>query len=134
MKILGFDPGCDKCGIAVMDYPDVLLYHAVVETAGVENTIHQLLNTYEPDQIVLGDQTYSQQWRERLQQQCPAQLPIALVDERNSTLEARDRYWQMYPPQRLMRLVPPGLRVPPRPVDDIVAILLIERYCASCQI
>ncbi|HBB34174.1 MAG TPA: resolvase, partial [Cyanobacteria bacterium UBA9273] len=40
----------------------------------------------------------------------------------------RDRYWQMYPPKGLQRLIPKGMRQPPRPVDDIVAILLIERY------
>jgi hypothetical protein len=37
----------------------------------------------------------------------------------------------MYPPQGLTRLIPQGLRVPPRPIDDIVAILLIERYLAQ---
>lgn len=50
--------------------------------------------------------------------------------KKNSTLEARDRYWTMYPNRGLQRLIPLGLRVPPRPVDDIVAILLIERYFA----
>jgi RNase H-fold protein (predicted Holliday junction resolvase) len=55
-------------------------------------------------------------------------MPIVLVDERYSTLEARDRYWQMYPPKGIERLIPQGLRQPPRPIDDIVAILLIERY------
>jgi hypothetical protein len=34
----------------------------------------------------------------------------------------------MYPPAGLSRLIPQGMRVPPRPVDDIVAIVLIERY------
>ncbi len=54
-----------------------------------------------------------------------------LVDERYSSLEARERYWQMYPPTGLARLIPKGMRVPPRPVDDIVAIILIERYLAQ---
>ena len=50
------------------------------------------------------------------------------IDERYSTLEARDRYWQMYPPRGLAKLLPQGIRTLPRPIDDIVAILLIERY------
>jgi hypothetical protein len=50
------------------------------------------------------------------------------VDERYSSLQARDRYWQLFPPRGLVRLLPIGLREPPRPVDDIVAILLVERY------
>jgi hypothetical protein len=39
----------------------------------------------------------------------------------------------MYPPKGLTRLIPKSLRVPPRPVDDIVAILLIERYLKNGQ-
>jgi hypothetical protein len=34
----------------------------------------------------------------------------------------------MYPPQGLTRLIPQGMLTPPRPIDDIVAIILIERY------
>jgi hypothetical protein len=51
-----------------------------------------------------------------------------LVDERYTSLEARDRYWQMFPPKGITKLLPQGMRTPPRPIDDIVAILLIERY------
>ncbi|MDJ0527388.1 MAG: resolvase, partial [Microcystis sp. M53600_WE12] len=58
-------------------------------------------------------------------------IPITLVDERNSTLEARDRYWQMFPPKGLQKLIPQGMRLPDRPIDDIVAILLIERHLQS---
>ncbi|HEY9806770.1 MAG TPA: hypothetical protein V6D04_09380, partial [Candidatus Obscuribacterales bacterium] len=58
----------------------------------------------------------------------PEPLRVVLVDERYSSLEARDRYWKMYPPKGLYRLIPQGMRTPPRSLDDIVAILLIERY------
>jgi RNase H-fold protein (predicted Holliday junction resolvase) len=79
----------------------------------------------------MGNQTTAKQWFERLRQFLPPQMPLSLVDERNSTAEARERYWQLYPPKGLGRLVPLGLRTPPRPVDDIVAIVLIERHLAA---
>ncbi|MEM9980093.1 MAG: resolvase, partial [Cyanobacteria bacterium P01_D01_bin.2] len=44
------------------------------------------------------------------------------------SLEARDRYWEMFPPKGLNRILPQSMRSIPRPIDDIVAILLIERY------
>lgn len=131
-RILGFDPGRDKCGIAVLELPDQVLYHQVVATAQVKTTIAKLLQTHQPQRVVLGNQTLSKQWRDRLREQCPKMIPITLVDEHNSTLEARDRYWQMHPPRGFQRLIPQGMRLPPCPVDDIVAILLIERYCDSC--
>ena len=126
--ILGFDPGRDKCGIAVMGADRQLYYHKVIPAAEAIATISRLQQKYAIAVLVMGDQTTSKTWKRQLEQDLPAPPPIMLVDERYSTLEARDRYWQMYPPSGLSRLLPKGMRSLPRPVDDIVAILLIERY------
>ena len=125
--ILGFDPGKDKCGIAVMGGDRALLYHQVLPTAQVILQINDLFQQYNVTRLVMGDQTTSKQWQQRLTTALP-DLPILLVDERYSSLEARDRYWQMYPANFLTGLIPQGMRQPPRPIDDLVAIILIERY------
>jgi RNase H-fold protein (predicted Holliday junction resolvase) len=127
---LGFDPGRDKCGIAVRDSQRVLL-HQVVAAADAIATLETLQQQYGITQIIMGDQTSARQWQQRLQQELTHPLPICFVDERYSSLEARDRYWEMYPPRGWQRLVPKGMRTPARPIDDIVAILLIERYLAA---
>ena len=125
--LLGFDPGKDKCGLAVVGLDSALHYHEVVAVAKVSKTIAQLRERYPISGIVLGDQTQSKQWQQKI-----AELPnaprVTLVDERYSSLEARDRYWEMYPPSGLNKLIPQSLRSIPRPIDDIVAILLVERY------
>ncbi|MBD2387833.1 Holliday junction resolvase RuvX [Cylindrospermum sp. FACHB-282] len=126
--ILGFDPGKDKCGIAVMGLDRQLYYHEVVIAALAIANIETLRQKFPISLLVMGNQTTAKQWKQQLQQQLAQPLNIILVDERYSTLEARDRYWQMYPPKGLKKLLPKGLRQPPRPIDDIVAILLIERY------
>lgn len=126
--ILGFDPGRDKCGLAVMSKDLQLHYHQVVSATEAIATINWLLHKFPISIVVMGDRTTSGQWQKQLKAQLPATVEIFLVDEHNSTLEARDRYWQMYPPKGLTKLVPQGLREPPRPLDDLVAILLIERY------
>jgi RNase H-fold protein (predicted Holliday junction resolvase) len=128
--ILGFDPGRDKCGLAVMDKQQQLLYHQVVLAAEALTTMQSLCQQFAVETIVMGDQTTSKSWKQKIEQ-LALSLPIFLVDERYSSLEARDRYWQMYPPKGLNRLIPKGLREPPRPIDDLVAILLIERYLAK---
>jgi RNase H-fold protein (predicted Holliday junction resolvase) len=126
--ILGFDPGRDKCGVAVMGRDRQILYLNVVNAAVVIDTIKALCQKFPIERLVMGNQTTAKQWRQQLEEHIPNAIAIAMVDERNSSLEARDRYWQMYPPTGLQRLIPKGMRVPPRPIDDIVAILLIERY------
>ncbi|MBU7584902.1 MAG: pre-16S rRNA-processing nuclease YqgF [Nostoc sp. TH1S01] len=126
--ILGFDPGKDKCGLAVMGLDRQLHYHQVVPASEAIANIETLRKKYPVSLLVMGNQTTAKQWKQKLQQELAQSLNIMLVDERYSTLEARDRYWQMYPPQGLTKLLPKGMRQPPRPIDDIVAILLIERY------
>jgi len=125
--ILGLDPGRQKCGLAIMGVDRILRHQEVVPVEAVLSRIAALRQQFPVSTIVLGDQTGSKQWKDTLSQLLDPPR-IMLVDERYSTLEARDRYWQMYPPTGLDRLVPPSLRTIPRPIDDIVAILLIERY------
>lgn len=125
--ILGFDPGRLKCGLAIMGIDRTIFYHKVIEAETVLATVQELCLAYPVSLIVIGNQTSSKEWKRQLSE-LPESRTIVLVDERNSTLEARDRYWQMYPPNGLRKLVPQALRRIPQPIDDIVAILLIERY------
>ncbi|KAF3884859.1 MULTISPECIES: pre-16S rRNA-processing nuclease YqgF [Nostocales] len=126
--ILGFDPGRDKCGLAVMGVDRQLYYHEVVPSEHAIAAILSLQQKYPISLLVMGDQTTAKRWKQQLTGELTDSLNIILIDERYTTLEARDRYWQMYPPKGLTRLLPRGMRQPPRPIDDIVAILLIERY------
>lgn len=126
--ILGFDPGRQKCGLAIMGLDRSLHYHQVVRAEQAIATINTLRQKFPVSLLVMGDQTTAQEWKQKLTQYLAEPLRIVLVNERYSTLEARDRYWQMYPPRGLTRLIPQGMRTVPRPIDDIVAILLIERY------
>ncbi len=130
--ILGFDPGRDKSGIAVMGLDKKLHHHKIVPAVEAIAAIQALLQQFPISLLVLGNQTTAKRWKQQLEQHLPS-LPIVMVDERYSTLEARDRYWQMYPPKGLLKLLPRGLREPPRPVDDIAAILLIERYLTGLR-
>ena len=129
--ILGFDPGRDKCGVAVMGLDGNLYYHQVVIATEAIATIQVLQQKYPISLLVMGNQTTSKQWQQKISRAQLEPLTIVMVDERNTSLEARDRYWQMYPPTGLARLIPIGMRQPPRAIDDIVAILLIERYLNS---
>ena len=131
MFYLGFDPGREKCGMAVMENNRCLHYHEVILSDDVTQKLISLCQQFPIEQLIMGNQTTAKQWKIKLEKILPRPIPITMVDERNSSVEARDRYWEMYPPQGLTRLIPQGLRVPPRPIDDIVAILLIERYLAQ---
>ena len=126
--ILGFDPGRDKCGVAIMGLDRQIYYHQVVLANEAIAQISALRDQFPISLIVMGDQTTAKKWKQKLTEELTPSLNIILVDERYTTLEARDRYWQMFPPTGLTKLLPQGMRQPPRSIDDVVAILLIERY------
>lgn len=105
----------------------ILLYRSVIVSEAVLNTVEELQQQFPISLIVMGDQTSADHWKTTLTQ-LNEPLRVVLVDERYSSLEARDRYWQIHPPRGFQRLLPQGLRQPPVPIDDIVAMLLIERY------
>ncbi len=126
--ILGFDPGRYKCGLAIVGLDRSLCYHEVVLAEEVIGHIEMLRQTYPISLIVMGDQTGAKIWKEELSKRLNGGPNVILVDERYSSLEARDRYWEMFPPKGLNRILPQSMRSIPRPIDDIVAILLIERY------
>lgn len=129
-NILGLDPGRDKCGVAVMNSQQEAICHQVIDAVKAIAIIQQLVQKYAINLIVMGDGTTSQTWQQQIESNLLT-VAVTTINETNSTLEARDRYWMMYPPTGLQRLIPQSLRTPPRPVDDIVAIILLERYLRS---
>jgi len=128
MIFLGFDPGRDKCGLAIVTIDKEILWHEVIKSEDAIASIQQLWSKYQPNKLIIGNLTTSQEWKQKIIDKLNLSSAIEFVDEKNSTLEARGLYWQMYPPKGLGRLIPQSLKVPPRPIDDLVAILLVQRY------
>lgn len=128
--IVALDPGREKCGIAVVHKQQGMLMKGVIQTNELTIKIQELIAQYNIRQIVIGDGTSSREVKQSLEtikiQDRP--LSISFIDERHSTDEARQRYWAENPPRGLKRLIPTTMQVPPKPVDDYVAVILAERY------
>ena len=128
--ILAIDPGREKCGVAVLEQGKNVLWHGVVPTAELMPISLGLLQQYAFRTVILGNQTFSGEIRQRLQPLLD-QEPVAdiiFVDERGTTEAARTRYWQACPPTGWRRFLPLGLLAPPCAIDDFAAIILGERF------
>jgi hypothetical protein len=68
--------------------------------------------------VVLGNGTGSAKTEEQLAR---LGIRVLLVDERGTTLAARDLYWRRHSPAPWQRLLPRCLRLPPRILDDMAA-------------
>ena len=120
------DPGRSKCGL-VLSNPEAT---SIVEAAVLPpDNCWQRLQSWQQRRplqaVILGDGTGSGAWQQQLTELGAA---VILVPERGTTLEARQRYWQLEPPNLWQRLLPRGLRLPSRDWDDVVAQLLLERH------
>lgn len=123
--VAALDPGRSKCGLVLTDPGRMVIRCAhVLPPERCWQALESWRNEGGLSGVILGDGTGSSAWADRL---APL-LPVVLVPERGSTLAARDRYWQLEPPRGWRRLLPAGLRQPPRDWDDVVAQLLLERW------
>ena len=126
MTWIGLDPGRSKCGLVRSEQTTGQIEVAAVLSP--EECFKQIAIWRERpglEGVVLGDGTGSKHWQRQLSD---LGLAVQVIPEAGPTLAARARYWQLEPPRGWRRLLPEGLRLPPRDYDDVVAQLLLERH------
>jgi RNase H-fold protein (predicted Holliday junction resolvase) len=125
--VLGIDPGTRKCGYAVVHDPSMSSPDAqgIVEVARLPACLAELSQRFLVRMVALGAGTHAEEIAALVR---AAGFPVTLVDERETTLQARARYFAAHPPRGWKRLVPRGLLLPPCPIDDFAAWLIAERF------
>lgn len=122
-RIVSLDPGRSKCGLVLVDCErNCVIEGNVLATDSVLETLQCWRQVVPIERIVLGNGTASDTVRAQL----PRDVPVKLVDERGTTLQARKRYWQLWPPKGWRRLVPQGLLLPPGELDAVAALVILE--------
>lgn len=123
--VLGVDPGTRKCGFALVGSPGAEpLELGIVATGDLPGKVADLQARFPIRAIALGGGTHTTGVAALL---AGSGIPIAVVDERATTLLARSRYFAAHPPRGWRRLVPRGMLLPPGPIDDFAAVLIAER-------
>lgn len=124
--LLGVDPGTRKCGYAVIERLDAQpLALGIAPLAEFAAQLATLRATFPIDMVAIGHGTNADVVSAVVRD---AGLPFALVDERETTLRARARFFADHPPRGWKRLIPRGMLLPDRPIDDYAALLIAERY------
>lgn len=127
---LAVDPGRDKTGIALLDNKG-LVGMDIIETNALVAQIESFLMEREaPLQgIVCGNGTYHQKIAAELGILAEKyNIEIAIVDEYNTTVEGRQRYWEMTERKGWRKFFPASWFMPPVPVDDYTAWIIGERF------
>tara|TARA_Y100001968_G_C19370035_1_gene724627 strand:- start:558 stop:995 length:438 start_codon:yes stop_codon:yes gene_type:complete len=126
-KIISIDPGHKKCGIVLVDKElREVIDGKIVSRKSVIGLINYWNKKFKIDLIILGNGTSSNYWKLEIEKE--SFIPIKLFEEKNTTLRSRYRYWELWPKNIFLRLIPSGLIIPPENLDAIAALLILEDY------
>tara|TARA_Y100001968_G_scaffold271619_1_gene263359 strand:+ start:403 stop:840 length:438 start_codon:yes stop_codon:yes gene_type:complete len=124
---ISIDPGIKKCGLLLADIQSGKVIDAGIASLNKFSEVIDLWNKdYEIIKIIIGDGTNCKYIANKLNRKNI--LNINYVDERGSTLRARFRFWEIWPPNYFIRLLPKELLFPPENLDAIVALVLLEDF------
>lgn len=125
--VIGVDPGRRKAGYALVEVTGAVLAAGIEPVERLPDRIEALAASRPVSAIALGKGTNARAVRAALDS---LGLPVHLVDEYETSRGARALYFREHPPRGWRKLVPIGLQLPPRPIDDYAAILIARRFLA----
>jgi len=124
---ISIDPGIKKCGLLLADMQSGYVIEAGISSVNKFCDLVSLWNeSHQVVKIIIGDGTNCKYIENQLKKS--NFLNINYVNERGSTLRARFRYWEIWPPNYFIRWLPKEILFPPTNLDAIVALILLEDF------
>ncbi len=124
---ISIDPGNNKCGLLLADSKSRKVLEAGISSLKSFYDLVSIWNkNYMINKIIIGNGTNCKYIEEILKQNNLNNY--ILVNERGSTFRARFRYWNIWPPNFFIQWLPKELLFPPKNLDAIVALILLEDF------
>lgn len=125
--VLAIDPGKKKCGIAVVNNKLHFIEGAIVENKDLIHKIGMYLKKHNISHVVVGSGTNSEEIKKIINEKISG-ISIIEIPEKDTTMQARRRYFDYYPPLGFLRIFPRSFLIPPYPYDDFAALIIAERF------
>jgi len=124
---ISIDPGSKKCGLLLADIESGNVIEAGISSLSKFSGLVSLWNEdYQISKIIIGDGTNCRYIENELKSKNI--FNVDYVNEKGSTLRARFRYWEIWPPSYLIRWLPKEILFPPENLDAVVALVLLEDF------
>ncbi len=127
--IIAVDPGTQKCGIAVLDGYGNILKRDIVPRSEIVGRVKSLASEHPDSEVVVGSSTQGKEITHDLSEQ--AGIEPVMIDESNSTDEARVLFWKENKPGCFWSVFPASFRPMPRPIDDYAAEIIGRRFLSE---
>ena len=124
--VIAVDPGTSKCGVALLSGTGKVIWRGIVVRGEVIKKVAKLFEEYPQAVVVVGGSTQGVAVQKEISD--ATGLPAALVDERETTMLARELFWSENRPGCFWGIFPPSFRPLPRPIDDYAAVIIGRRF------
>ena len=126
-KLISIDPGKCKCGLILVDLNQKKVDQAIVlNTEFLSEYIKNLNSFGNISKVIIGNGTSSKQIIEKLKF---IKKDLIIVEEKNSTLRAKKRYFELFPIRGLKILFPREIFIMNKNLDAVSALIILEDYC-----
>ena len=124
---VSIDPGNKKCGLLLADIKSRKVIEGGIASLNKFSDLISLWDqNHQISKIIIGDGTNCEYIENELKRK--KFFNINYVNEKGSTLRARYRYWEIWPPNYFIRWLPKEILFPPENLDAIVALILLEDF------
>ena len=126
-KLISIDPGKCKCGLVLVDFPKKKVDKAIVlNTEFLPNYVKNLNGSENISKVIIGNGTTSGQNIEKLDF---IRNDLIIVEEKNTTLRAKKRYFEIFPTRGLKSFLPKEIFIMNKNLDALSALIILEDYC-----
>ena len=126
-KLLSIDPGKCKCGLVLVDFLEKKVDQAIVLNTEFLPIYVKNLNASENiSKVIIGNGTTSRQNIEKLDF---IRNNLIIVEEKNTTLRAKKRYFEIFPTKGLKSFLPKEIFIMNKNLDALSALIILEDYC-----
>ena len=126
-KLISIDPGKCKCGLVLVDLQKKKVDQAIVlNTESLPNYVKNLNGSENISKVIIGNGTTSRQNIEKLNF---IRNDLIIVEEKNTTLRAKKRYFEIFPTRGLKSFLPKEILIMNKNLDALSALIILEDYC-----
>ena len=126
-KLISIDPGKCKCGLVLVDFLEKKVDQAIVlNTEYLPIYVKNLNGSENISKVIIGNGTTSRQNIEKLDF---IRNDLIIVEEKNTTLRAKKRYFEIFPNRGLKSFLPKEIFIMNKNLDALSALIILEDYC-----
>ena len=126
-KLISIDPGKCKCGLVLVDLQKKIVDQAIVlNSEFLPNYVKNLNGSENISKVIIGNGTTSRQNIKKLDF---IRNDLIIVEEKNTTLRAKKRYFEIFPIRGLKSFLPKEIFIMNKNLDALSALIILEDYC-----